>query len=150
MLYCSFRQRKKPKIYTTLFMFYYQRFGPSFPCICCHRLLFNISVVQIDLEKFENDVNGVHENIFEETIHFKTPSYRNKYFISYKCKNGSKILLTNIMRDIMLSTFQPEEDKCLSSAVKIIAGHRSAFVKIIKVDTVPIQKLELHVYILSN
>ena len=63
------------------------RFGPSFPCICCHRRLFNISVVQIDLQKFEKDVNDVHENIFEDTIHFKTPSNKNKYYICFTCKS---------------------------------------------------------------
>ena len=48
--------------------------------------MFNISVVQIDLDKFRKDVNEVHENIFEEVIHVKCPSNRNKFYICFTCK----------------------------------------------------------------
>ena len=71
------------------------RNGPCYPCISCHRLLFNVSVVEIrDLQKFREDVNECYDNIFEKTIHARTPANKNRYYICSTCKahifRGSK------------------------------------------------------------
>ena len=63
------------------------RDGPRFPCIVCHRMLFNISVIQINLEKFREDLNAVEENdFFEKVVYVRIPSSKKKHYICVTCK----------------------------------------------------------------
>ena len=63
------------------------RDGPCFPCIVCHRMMFNISIIQINLEKFRKDVNAVEGcNFFEKVVHDRIPSSKNRHYICVTCK----------------------------------------------------------------
>ena len=65
--------------------------GPIFPCISCHRLLYNNSVITImKLEEFKMKVNSITENLFEEVIGKnleKIPVLGRRYYLCITCKN---------------------------------------------------------------
>ena len=66
------------------------RDGPIFPCISCHRLLYNNAVNTIkNLNKFRLKIDAVTSNLFEEVIGSsieKIPSLKGKYYLCSTCK----------------------------------------------------------------
>ena len=48
------------------------RDGPVFPCVCCHRLLYNNSVIEIkSLQEFKEALYHIDENLFETVGYVK-------------------------------------------------------------------------------
>ena len=65
------------------------RDGPVFPCVCCHRLLFNNSVIEIkSLQEFKEALDEIDEHLFEKTIDApgEIPTFKDKYFLCQTCK----------------------------------------------------------------
>ena len=67
------------------------RYGPSFPCICCHRTCFDKAVIEIkDVAELREKLNRLQPTFFQEAIGddlSKFPTRKGRHYLCQTCRN---------------------------------------------------------------
>ena len=91
----KYRERRYRKVNNTIHgrkrLFWERtRDGVIYPCMSCHRLLFDISVINVkDIIDFKDKVNGLKRGLFEETVGpdvGKIPLCRGEFYLCWTCR----------------------------------------------------------------